>query len=48
MLNVYFIQYFYEGLRPSIKCWIDKQKKKHDNWDKLIEKAVWTKAKTGL
>ncbi len=41
-------RYFYEGLRPSIKLWIDEESQEQLGWDNLIKKATKAEAKAKL
>lgn len=42
------VWYFYKGLRPLIKLWIDKEGRELDGWKKLIKKATRAKAKAKM
>lgn len=42
------VWYFYNGLRPSIKLWIDKEGWKLDGWEELIKKATKVKVKAKM
>ena len=42
------IQYFQEGLRPSVRAQLDTQSRDLDSWEEAIEKAVNAKAKALL
>ena len=41
-------RYFYEGLRPSIRLWINKEGRKLDGWNALIKKATRAEAKAKM
>lgn len=44
----FFVWYFYEGLRPLIKLWIDKEEQKLDNRKQLIKKPIRAKTKANI
>ena len=41
-------RYFYEGLRPSIKLWIDEKSRELLAWDNLVKKSSRAEAKTKI
>lgn len=41
-------RYFYKGLKPSIKLWIDEEGQKLDGWDALIKKITRAKTKARI
>ena len=41
-------RYFYKGLRPSIRLWIDEEGRDLDGWNALIKKAIRAKAKAKI
>ena len=41
-------QYFYKGLRPSIRLWIDKKSQDLDGWNALIKRAIQAEAKAKI
>lgn len=47
-IEITMIQYFWEGLKPSIKAKIDQYSCELDSFKKLIEKAVKAKAKATI
>ena len=42
------IQYFREGLRPSIRAQLDARSRDLDSWEEAVKKAVNAEAKTSL
>ena len=41
-------RYFYKGLRPSIRLWIDEKGRELDGWDSLVKKTTRAKAKAKM
>ena len=41
-------RYFYEGLRPSIRLWIDEEGRELDGWSALVKKATRAEAKAKI
>ena len=41
-------RYFYEGLRPSIRLWVDEEGRELDGWDALVKKATRAEAKAKM
>ena len=41
-------RYFYEGLRPSIRLWIDEEGRELDGWDSLVKRATRAEAKATM
>ena len=41
-------RYFYEGLRPSIRLWIDEEGRELDGWDSLVKRATRAEAKAKM
>lgn len=44
----YLIRFFRDGLKPSIKVWMDQRGRELDSWDELVEKAIDVEAKASL
>lgn len=41
-------RYLYEGLKSSIRLWIDKKGQNLDGWNALIKKAIWAKVEAKI
>ena len=40
--------YFYKGLKPSIRLWIDQEGQDLDGWNALIKRTIWAEAKVKI